>query len=109
MKRCALRAVLALTLALCAVAVEARAQSGTTTSTLTGIVTDTGGGLVPGATVDVKNLRTTVTLTAVTNSAGAFDVPALDAGVYRSRCRSAASRPSVHDRRRAAERHAARR
>ena len=80
--RCALRAVLALTLALCAVAVEARAQSGTTTSTLTGIVTDTGGGLVPGATVAVKNLRTTVTLTAVTNSAGAFDVPALNAGVY---------------------------
>ena len=37
---------------------------------------------MPGATVAVKNLRTTVTLTAVTNSAGAFDVPALDAGVY---------------------------
>ena len=39
-------------------------------------------GLLPGATVVVRNAATSVETIAVTNSAGAFHVPALDAGKY---------------------------
>ena len=45
---------------------------GTTKSALSGVVFDSGGGAVPGATVIVKHLATGVTTTAVTNSTGAF-------------------------------------
>jgi hypothetical protein len=43
---------------------------------------DTGGGVLPGATVIVRNAATSVETTTVTNETGAFDVPALDAGTY---------------------------
>src|SRR5688572_4089039 len=55
---------------------------GSARSTLSGTVVDTGGGVLPGATVVVKNMATGVETNAVTSSAGAFDVPALDAGKY---------------------------
>ena len=58
------------------------AQSGTTRTALSGTVQDSGGGLLPGATVEVKNNRTGVVTPTVTNATGVFDVPAIDAGVY---------------------------
>ena len=76
-----LRLALALAVALAPVLTAvARAQS--TTSSLSGVVYDTGGGVVPGATVDVKNNATGVVTPVITNSAGAFTVPALPIGTY---------------------------
>ena len=60
----------------------AHAQSGSTRTGLSGTVVDSGGGVLPGATVEVKNNRTGVTTTTITNATGVFDVPALDAGIY---------------------------
>jgi hypothetical protein len=57
------------------------AQSGATSS-ISGTVVDSGGGVIPGATVVVKNNASGTTFNAVTNSAGAFSVPSLDAGTY---------------------------
>jgi hypothetical protein len=78
------RSVWGLMLALAVVAVAGRpayAQGGAT-STLSGVVVDADGGVVPGATVSVKNNATAVTLNTVTNTSGSFSVPALDAGTY---------------------------
>ena len=55
---------------------------GSATSSLSGIVTDTGGGVIPGATVVVKNNATGVTTESTTTAAGTFNVPALDPGTY---------------------------
>jgi hypothetical protein len=60
----------------------AYAQSGTTRTALSGTVLDSGGGVLPGATVEVKNSRTAVVTRTVTNGTGVFDVPAIDAGLY---------------------------
>ena len=51
-------------------------------TTLTGVVTDTAGGVVPGASVSVMNNATKVTLEAVSNTAGQFSFPALPVGTY---------------------------
>src|SRR5690242_4676997 len=59
----------------------AYAQGGTTSS-LSGTVTDVDGGVIPGATVTVKNSTNGVATTVVTNGSGVFNVPALDAGAY---------------------------
>jgi len=79
MKRSLARLIL--TLACISVAALAFAQGGTTAS-LSGTVTDSGGGVVPGATVVVKNNATGVSQTTVTNSTGAFSVPGINAGTY---------------------------
>src|SRR6187455_386627 len=55
---------------------------GSTKTALSGIMLDSTGGGIPGATVEVKNNRTGVVTTTVTNSTGAFDMPAIDPGVY---------------------------
>ena len=55
---------------------------GSGTSSLSGVVTDSGGGVIPGANVVVKNTATGVTYEAITTSAGAFNVAALDPGTY---------------------------
>ena len=73
--------LLALALAVCVSSVPVFAQSSATTS-LSGVVTDTGGGVIPGATVVVKNEATGVTYEAVTTDNGGFNVPALVAGSY---------------------------
>ena len=43
---------------------------------------DKDGGVVPGATVVVKNNATGVSQTAVTNASGAYSVPSLEPGTY---------------------------
>ncbi len=64
--------------ALCS-ATAAYAQGG---GSITGVVKDTAGGVIPGASVIIKNNQTATTLDTATNNEGVFNVPALDAGVY---------------------------
>jgi Carboxypeptidase regulatory-like domain len=63
-------------------AMPAFAQNASSKSALSGLVLDTGGGVIPGATVVVKNTATGVSTNTITNASGAFNVPALDAGTY---------------------------
>jgi hypothetical protein len=55
---------------------------GTSTSSLSGVVVDRDGGVIPGATVVVKNTGSGITIQLVTNAAGAFAAPSLEAGIY---------------------------
>lgn len=57
------------------------AQGGATSS-ITGVVLDTGGGVLPGATVVATSNATGTKFEAVSNASGAYTVPALSAGVY---------------------------
>src|SRR5215472_913105 len=65
---------------LCAAAL-AFAQSEVTS--VTGTVTDPTGAAVPGATVQVINLATSIKVNATTSENGSYTVPALPAGGYR--------------------------
>ena len=47
-----------------------------------GVVTDSSGGVVPGATVTVTNTQTNVTLNTLTNNSGDYFVPNLVIGTY---------------------------
>ena len=58
---------------------EATAQSA---ASISGVVKDSGGGVLPGATVTVKSVATGQTTQVVTNSDGVYQVPALSAGAY---------------------------
>jgi Carboxypeptidase regulatory-like domain len=62
-------------------AIPAYGQGGAA-SAISGIVQDTAGGVIPGATVVVKSDATGTTFQAVTSSSGAYNVPSLSAGVY---------------------------
>jgi hypothetical protein len=55
---------------------------GTATASLSGVAVDSAGGVIPGATVVVTNKANGSKFNVVTNSTGAFSVPALDAGTY---------------------------
>ena len=55
---------------------------GSAKSSLAGVVVDTAGGVVPGATVTVKNNATARTFETLSNTAGAFSIPVLDPGTY---------------------------
>lgn len=57
------------------------AQGGTT-STISGVVVDTGGGVIPGAAVEITHAATGVTQMSVTNAEGAFSFPAQNIGTY---------------------------
>ncbi len=72
--------VLFLPLFALAAAIPLRAQvSG---ATLSGIITDAQGAVVPGAQVSAKNLATNIETGTLTNSAGAYSLPNLIAGDY---------------------------
>ena len=80
MKRCALRLFLSV---LCvALASPLAFAQGSATSSISGVVTDAGGGAVPGAVVVAKNTATAVTTQAVTNTSGNYTVPSIDLGRY---------------------------
>ena len=55
---------------------------GGTSSTLSGVVVDSGGGVIPGADVVAKNDATGVSQSSVTNGQGAFSFPGLSVGTY---------------------------
>src|ERR1043166_8071457 len=63
-------------------AATALAQGSSTKATLSGVVQDSTGGVVPGAAIVVKNTATGVTTETFSNSTGNFSIPALDAGLY---------------------------
>ena len=65
-----------------ALAASAFAQGAATTSTVSGIVVDSAGGVVPGAEVTIKHNATGVTQTAVSNAEGAYLFPSLPTGTY---------------------------
>lgn len=62
----------------CAAPVQAQIKSGS----ITGLVTDSSGAVVPDATISVVNTLTNVTVQTKTNAAGEYAVPYLAAGVY---------------------------
>jgi hypothetical protein len=64
-----------------AFAAGAFAQGGAT-STITGTVTDSTGGVVPGADVVAKNNATATTYSGVSGASGAFSIPAVEPGTY---------------------------
>ena len=72
------------------------AQTGA--ASLTGIVTDTSGAVVPGATVTATNEATNVAYTAVSNDAGNYTISSLPVGAYvikaeLARFKTAATKP----------------
>ena len=56
---------------------------GSTTSSISGVVVDPSGAVIPGATVLVQRSDTETISRAFTNDEGVFTVPALDAGLYK--------------------------
>ncbi|MGB8847309.1 MAG: carboxypeptidase regulatory-like domain-containing protein [Terracidiphilus sp.] len=54
----------------------------TASGTLTGVVSDAGGAVVPGASIIAKNTATGETRKSVTNGSGVFSIPALPPGPY---------------------------
>src|SRR5438093_1467548 len=49
---------------------------------ITGVVRDSSGAVVPGATVTVTNPATNASRTAISNEAGVYNFPALQPGLY---------------------------
>ena len=74
-----LRRLLAAAALVCVSASMTFAQAG---QSLSGIAVDSDGGLVPGASVAVRNNATGESFEAVTNEAGTFSVPAIAVGTY---------------------------
>lgn len=72
-----------LCLALLAAAVPASAQL--TRGIISGVVTDSGGGVLPGATLTITNQDTGVVRATTSNDAGVFRAPALEPGSYQVR------------------------
>ena len=66
----------------CLTSTSAFAQAAAITGSIRGTVTDKDGGVVPGATVELKNNATSVAKSEVTNSSGGYVFAALDPGTY---------------------------
>jgi hypothetical protein len=61
---------------------SAFAQAGGGTATLNGVVVDKDGGVIPGASVVIKNKATQAQITLVTNNAGEYAAPGISIGTY---------------------------
>ncbi len=66
----------------CAVLITGHSQTQITTGTIEGTVTDEQGAIVPGATVEIKNLDTNASRTLTTDETGRFVALALQPGNY---------------------------
>src|SRR5882762_2793185 len=64
------------------VGVPARLSAQVVGATMSGTVTDTSGGVVPGANISVKNVATGIIRLASTNGSGLYNVPNLQPGPY---------------------------
>ena len=73
---------LLLTAVVLALAASPALAQGSATSSITGVVVDVSGGVIPGASIVVKSESTAAEFTAVSNSNGVFTVPALAVGNY---------------------------
>jgi hypothetical protein len=68
---------------MCALAsAPAFAQGGAGTTAIAGVVIDTSGGVIPGATVTATNQATAGNFSAVTGTNGTFTIPSLNIGKY---------------------------
>lgn len=79
-----LRASVAVTLCFCFMVVAqvgVRAQ-GSSTASISGVIVDTDGAVIPGADVVVRNTLTGESFTTVSSGQGVFSVPALNTGTY---------------------------
>src|SRR6266478_2517355 len=65
------------------------------TATIVGVVRDSGGALLPGATVTVRNVDTGLTRSGPTGEEGAYRFPALPVGPYEIRAELAGFRTTV--------------
>jgi hypothetical protein len=77
-----LQRLLVLALAVCVFSPQYASAQGSGTTSLSGVVTDADGGVIPGATVVVKNDATGASYEAISTSSGAYNVPAIDPGTY---------------------------
>jgi hypothetical protein len=73
----------------------ARAQ--TATATLSGVIIDQGGGLVPGVTVTVRNPATGAARTVTTDDRGRYTISNLEPGAYELRAELQGFRTAVRD------------
>jgi hypothetical protein len=73
---------LAVVAASCIFGLPARLSAQVVGATMSGTVSDTSGGVVPGANISVKNVGTGIIRLAVTNGAGLYSVPNLQPGPY---------------------------
>jgi hypothetical protein len=86
-----------MTLAMLAlVGTPAFAQGGST-SAIGGVVVDSAGGVIPGATVVVKNTGTGTTFTVYSGPQGRFNVPAVPTGTYSVTVSLEGFKTAVHD------------
>src|SRR6266511_849641 len=69
-------------LACCALGMSGTAAAQGTTWRVTGIVNDTSGGLIRGATVTLTNEGTGVSFTTVTTAAGSYSFESVQFGLY---------------------------
>ena len=76
------RVALALALAITVLGFPGLLQAQGLTGQISGTVTDTSGGVLPGVTVTIKNAGTGLTRETVTGSDGAFLFPDLLAGTF---------------------------
>jgi hypothetical protein len=76
------RYVRRLLLAACVLAISSTLAFAQGTSSITGVVRDSAGGVIPGATVVITNTATGATFEAVTGTNGNYNVVALQAGTY---------------------------
>src|SRR5882724_1924002 len=65
-----------------AIALPVASQTQMTTGTIQGTVSDTNGAIVPGASVEIKNLDTNLSKTLTTDDGGRFVALALQPGRY---------------------------
>src|SRR5689334_21008361 len=66
----------------CAFAIGASAQSAAAVGAISGVVIDTSGAAIPGATITVKNTDFSSVRTLTSDDAGAFAATFLPAGAY---------------------------
>jgi hypothetical protein len=71
-----------ITLVAALIAVTTAVQAQRATGSIAGVVTDATGSAVPGASISVRNLGTSLERTAATNDSGFYGVTALAAGRY---------------------------
>jgi hypothetical protein len=86
-----------LTLALALVSTSAFAQGGGSAVSLSGTVVDKDGGVIPGATVVIKNKATGESMTVVTNGEGKYSAPSLTSGTYSVTVSLSGFKTIVHD------------
>ncbi|HVL66236.1 MAG TPA: carboxypeptidase regulatory-like domain-containing protein [Vicinamibacterales bacterium] len=76
-----MRAWLTAALMIAVASTSAFAQGGATGS-ITGVVVDTSGSVIPGATVEAVNVATNAVSATVSSAEGTFTIPSLNAGTY---------------------------